>query len=172
MRSIFKFLLMACCAGAIVLCLSAIAPAVAQFGSRSIDAQQVYVQLPGLPLENQYVSRETDEAAPNNTLVSRMVQYHLLVANRIPNSRLDWKLTIADYLGANEWMRPGVYPGADSLRQNPIEGDQAAIGQLNRAQRDALIDVLVRQFVAPADASSAILRQVPAEPNAAQQLQP
>lgn len=169
MRSILKFLLLTCCAAAIVLCLSAIAPAVAQFGSRSIDAQQVYLQLPDLPLENQYVNRE-DEVAENNTLVSRMVQYHLLVANRIPNSRLDWKLTIADYLDANEWMRPGLYPGADSLRQNPIEGDRAAIGQLNRAQRDALVDVLVGQFVAPADASNVVPRQVPAEPNAAQQL--
>lgn len=171
MRSILKFLLIACCAAAIVLCLSAIAPAVAQFGSRSIDVQQVYAQFPDLPLENQYVNRD-GEVAENNTLVSRMVQYHLLVANRIPNSRLDWKLTIADYLDANEWMQPGLYPGADSLRQNPLEGDRAAIGQLNRAQRDALVDLLVRQFAAPVDASDVVPRQVPTEPNAAQQLQP
>ncbi|MEP0955925.1 hypothetical protein [Microcoleus sp. FACHB-1515] len=161
---------MACLAAAIVLLLGAIAPAVAQFGSRSIDVQQVYVQLPDLPLENQYVSRETGEVAQHNTLVSRMVQYHLLVANRIPTSRLDWKLTMADYLGANEWMRPGLYPGADTFRANPIEGDRAAIEQLNRAQRDALIDVLVGLFSASADAPNVPPRQVPAEPNAAQQL--
>ncbi|NJL21803.1 MAG: hypothetical protein HC895_14940, partial [Leptolyngbyaceae cyanobacterium SM1_3_5] len=77
----------------------------------------------------------------------------------------------------NEWMRSGLYPGADSLRQNPIEGDRAAIEQLNRAQRDALIDVLVSLFSATVNESSdesSIVppRQVPAEPNAAQQLQP
>lgn len=168
MRSILKFLLMACCAAAIVLCLSAIAPAVAQFGSRAMDVQQVYARLPDLPLENQYVNRDGEVSA--STLVDRLVQYHLYTSGRSLNSRLDWKLTLADYLGVNQWMQPGLYPGADSFRQNPIEGDRAAIEQLNRAQRDALVDLLVSQFVAPADASNPIPRQVPAEPNAAQQL--
>lgn len=162
MRSIFKFLLMTCFAAAIVLCLSAIAPAVAQFSSRSIDVQQVYARLPDLPLENQYVNREGEASA--STLVDRLVQYHIYTSGRSLNSRLDWKLTLADYLDANEWMQPGLYPGADSLRQNPIEGDRAAIKQLNRAQRDALVDALVSSFSAPA--------QVRAEPNAAQQSSP
>lgn len=171
MRSILKFLLVACFAAALVLCLSAIAPAVAQFSSRSIDVQQVYARLPDLPLENQYVNREGE--ASDSTLVDRLVQYHLYTSGRSINSRLDWKLTIADYLGANEWMQPGLYPGADSLQQNPIEGDRAAIEQLNRAQRDALVDALVSLFSAPAaESSEAVPRQVPAEPNAAQQLSP
>ncbi|NEQ23563.1 MAG: hypothetical protein F6K28_31330 [Microcoleus sp. SIO2G3] len=171
-RSILKFLLVACFAAAIVLMPGSIDRAVAQFSNRSIDTQQIYTQIPNLPLENQYISRETGEIAEDSTLVNRMIQYHLYTASRIPNSRLDWKLTIADYLGVNEWMQAGLYPGADSLRQNPIEGDKAAIAQLNRAQRDALIDAIISLFVTPAAPSSdsAVPRQVPAEPIAAQQL--
>ena len=106
----------------------------------------VYKQLPNLPLENKYVSRESGKVSPDNTLVSRLIEYHIYVKGRAPNYRLDWKLTLADYLGVNELIQDTTYPGAKTLRQNPIEGDRAAINRLNRQQRDALVQSLVSVF--------------------------
>lgn len=108
--------------------------------------QKVYEQLPDLPRENKYISKDTGKIAENNTLGSRLIRYHIYVKERAPNYRLDWKLTLADYLGANEIMYDTSYPGNDSLRQNPLEGDRAAIKSLNRRQRDALVQVLVNVF--------------------------
>lgn len=108
--------------------------------------QQVYQQLPALPLENKYVSKETGQVDADNTLVSRLIRYHVYVKGRPTNYRLDWKLTLADYFGANELIQEKVYPGYDTLRQNPIEGDRAAITRLNRQQRNALVETLVSIF--------------------------
>lgn len=116
--------------------------------------QQVYQMLPDLPLENQYISRETGKLATDNTLVSRLIRYHIYVKGRPPIFRLDWKLTLADYLGAHDLMSESAYPGNDTLRKNPIEGDRAVISRLNRAQRDALINTLVSIFNPNAAAES------------------
>lgn len=106
----------------------------------------VYKKLPNFPQENKYVSRETGKVNSDNTLVDRLIRYHLYVKGRAPNYRLDWKLTLADYLGANELIQEKIYPGADALQQNPREGDRAAIAHLNRKQRDALVQTLVSIF--------------------------
>ncbi|MBV8885340.1 MAG: hypothetical protein JO235_15275 [Chroococcidiopsidaceae cyanobacterium CP_BM_RX_35] len=108
--------------------------------------RQVYQQLPYLPLENQYVSQETGKVDSNSTLMSRLIRYHIYVKGRPSLYRLDWKLTLADYLGANETMDEGRYPGVDTLRKNPLDGDRDAIGRLNLAQRNALVQVLVNIF--------------------------
>ena len=108
--------------------------------------QQVYKQLPSLPKENQYINKETGKVAPENTLVSRLIRYHVYVKGRPVNYRLDWKLTLADYLGVNEVMEESRYPGHDTLRSNPIDGDRTAINRLNRAERDALVQTLVKIF--------------------------
>jgi len=103
----------------------------------------VYEKLPDLPKENHYLSRETGEVDADNTLIRRMLRYHIYVKSRPPNYRLDWKLTLADYLDANEVISESIYPGHDLLRENPRDGDKAAISGLNRQQRDALVEVLV-----------------------------
>ncbi|MFQ4144809.1 hypothetical protein [Chlorogloeopsis sp. ULAP02] len=121
-------------------------PAYAQRVNPSEVWQQVYKQLPDLPKENNYTSQETGKVATNNTLVSRMIRYHIYVKGRPPNYRLDWKLTLADYLDANEVMYETLYPGHDTLRQNPFAGDRAAIRRLNRQQRNALVQALVNVF--------------------------
>ncbi|MBW4685795.1 MAG: hypothetical protein KME40_12025 [Komarekiella atlantica HA4396-MV6] len=123
-----------------------IQPAIAQRITPSDVWQQVYQQLPEFPRENKYISKETGKVAQNNTLVSRLIRYHIYTKERSAIYRLDWKLTLADYLGANEIMYDSSYPGNDILRQNPIEGDRAAIARLNRSQRDALVQVLVNIF--------------------------
>ncbi len=107
---------------------------------------QVYERLPDVPLENNYVSGETGEADAENTLVGRLVRYHFYVKRRPPNFRFDWKLTVADYLGANELMQESVYPGYESLKENPMEGDRQAIKSMTRDLRNALVDVLVEIF--------------------------
>lgn len=108
--------------------------------------QQVYQKLPDLPLENKYVSKETNKVDPNNTLMTRLLQYHLYVKGRPPGYRLDWKLTLADYLGANELIDEAAYPGNATLNSNPLEGDRAAISRLNRKQRNDLVQTLVSLF--------------------------
>ncbi|MEA5626278.1 hypothetical protein [Nostoc sp. UHCC 0251] len=108
--------------------------------------QEVYQQLPDLPRENKYISKENGQVAENNTLVNRLIRYHVYTKGRAPIYRLDWKLTLADYLGANEIMYDASYPGNDTLRQNPMEGDRKAITRLTRSQRDALVQVLVNIF--------------------------
>ena len=118
-------------------------PAAAQLVKPQDTGRQVYQRLPNFPKENQYVSKETGKVAVDNTLASRLIRYHLYVKSRSPKYRLDWKLTLADYLGANEYLVETQYPGYDSLQQSPMEGDRTTIRQLNRAQREALIDVLV-----------------------------
>lgn len=121
-------------------------PAIAQSVELENAWQQVYQQLPNFPRENQYVSKETGKVASDNTLVSRLIRYHIYIKGRAPNYRLDWKLTLADYLGVNEIMEDSRYPGSDNLRKNPVEGDRAAIGRLNRKQRNALVQALVNVF--------------------------
>ncbi|RAM51500.1 MAG: hypothetical protein C6Y22_11320 [Hapalosiphonaceae cyanobacterium JJU2] len=121
-------------------------PAYAQ-NIRSGDIwQRVYEQVPDLPKENQYISTETGKVAENSTLVTRLIQYHVYLKGRAPNYRLDWKLTLADYLNANELMYDSSYPGHDTLRKNPLEGDRAAIRRLTRNQRNALVQALVNAY--------------------------
>jgi hypothetical protein len=86
------------------------------------------------------------EVDPDNTLLGRFIRYHLYVARRSPNYRLDWKITLADYLGVNDWMRDEEYPGSSDLTLNPKDGDIDAIRSLNRTERDALVEELVSFF--------------------------
>lgn len=115
---------------------------------RAQDAWKfVYEQLPDLPIENNYVSKETGKVEPNNTLVGRLIRYHVFVKGRPPNYRFDWKLSLADYLGVTpDYLLESVYPGNDVLRSNPMERDRTAIQSLNRTQRDALVQALVDVF--------------------------
>ena len=142
-------------------------PAIAQNVKPRDIWQQVYQKLPDLPMENQYVNKETGEIDSDNNLVNRLLRYHIYVKGRPANYRLDWKLTMADYLGANELMEETVYPGYDTLRQNPIEGDRAAIGRLNRKQRDALVQTLVNIFNSNDRATPAPAANASPEPSTA-----
>ncbi|MBE9171441.1 hypothetical protein IQ238_29435 [Pleurocapsales cyanobacterium LEGE 06147] len=105
-------------------------------------AREVYQRLPGLPPENQYISRETGAIASDNTLMSRFIRYHQYIKSR-PGYRLDWQLTLADYLGINERIDSSRYPGSTTLRSNPLEGDRTVIKNLSRRQRNQLVDLLV-----------------------------
>jgi hypothetical protein len=149
--------------------------AVAQPVLRSEDVwRQVYEVMPDLPLENQYVNKETREVSQNNNLVSRLIRYHVYTKGRTPVYRLDWKLTLADYLGANERISASVYPGADVLRTNPLEGDVAAINRLTRTQRDNLVQALVTAFspTAASNPDQPTPNPVPSDPAATPVLPP
>ncbi|MEH1875075.1 hypothetical protein [Nostoc sp.] len=126
--------------------LFSIQPADAQRIIPSDVWRLVYQQLPDLPRENNYISKENGKVAENNTLVSRLITYHIYTKGRAPIYRLDWKLTLADYLGANEIMYDTTYPGNETLRENPMEGDRFAITRLTRSQRNALVQALVNIF--------------------------
>lgn len=134
--------------------LFSIQPAYAQRITPGDVWQEVYQQLPDLPRENKYISKENGKVAESNTLVNRLIRYHIYTKGRAPIYRLDWKLTLADYLGANEIMYDASYPGNDSLRENPIEGDRKAITRLTRSQRNALVQVLVNIFNPTQDTQS------------------
>jgi hypothetical protein len=120
-----------------------IEPVSAQFVNPEGVWQQVYTKMPELSKENQYISRETSKASKQNTLVGRMIRYHVYVKGRSLVSRLDWKLTVADYLGANEYQEESAYPGYDSLKTNPLKGDRQALNKLSRSTRDRLITTLL-----------------------------
>ena len=108
-------------------------------------ATAVYKELPDLPLANNYVNEE-GKTVSDNTLISRLVRYHQYVKNRPTRFRLDWKLTLADYLGANEPLDQARYPGHTTLQTNPMAQDIEIIKSLNLRQRNALVDALVSLY--------------------------
>ncbi|MBE9063310.1 hypothetical protein [cf. Phormidesmis sp. LEGE 11477] len=120
--------------------------------SPSAVTMQVYEQLPELALENQYISSD-GEIDVDNTLVSRIIRYHLYIRNRPTNLRLDWKLTMADYLGAFEQISPEEYPDY-GLRENPMAGDITAVENLSVGMRDHLTNLLYEAFASTPTAST------------------
>ncbi len=110
------------------------------------SALEVYEQLPDFPKANTYVRRESGRVDEENTLLSRLIAYHIYVKNRSPFFRFDWKLTLADYLGAHEPLSPTLYPSGTTLAENPLVGDRDLIRNLNRRQREELIEALVATF--------------------------
>jgi hypothetical protein len=139
-------------------------PAIAQRVSPDTVWQQVYQKLPDFPRENQYVSVETRKVATDNTLVGRVVRYHIYVKGRPPQYRLDWKITLADYLGINERMDEGAYPSRNTLKTNPLDGDLAVMNRLTRQQRESLIQALVEAFAVPVRPSSPAASPTPVGP--------
>ncbi|HHP7243257.1 MAG TPA: hypothetical protein ACFE0H_01080 [Elainellaceae cyanobacterium] len=129
-------------------------PANAQWRGTAEAAQRVYEAMPELPLANEYVSSETGDANPENTFANRFVRYHLYIQRRSPTFRFDWKITLADYLGINDWMREDEYPGAGILRTNALDGDRDIVQNLSRAERDKLVQTLVGIFTPDASTSS------------------
>ena len=109
-------------------------------------AAEVYRQMPDLPKENQYTREETQEIDEDNTLISRMVRYHQYVKVRPTAFRLDWKLTLADYLKANEIMQDSRYPGSSTLTDNPLAKDMEVIDSLTFEQRQQLVEILVNIY--------------------------
>ncbi|XHU95205.1 MAG: hypothetical protein JJP05_05390 [cyanobacterium endosymbiont of Rhopalodia gibba] len=103
----------------------------------------VYEKLSYLPKENQYIRRDTEKIDPVQTLISRLIRYHRDLKRREPSVSLDWKITLADYLGVNESMKKDRYPGSSTLQSNPLTLDVEAIQELNRHQRQELVDLLV-----------------------------
>jgi hypothetical protein len=119
-------------------------PTLAQAGiSPQKIADQVYQRLPGFPLENQYFRQSNNQVATDSTLVERMIQYHTSVKGRSPLFRLDWKITLADYLGLNEYLQADSYPGKNFLKSNPMVGDRSTVQKLTRQQRADLIQAIV-----------------------------
>lgn len=103
--------------------------------SRTVEvAQKVYAQFPALP-------RIEVAGNPENTLIRRMIQYHTRLQGRPEQSRLDWQLTLSDYLGYNINIDPTSYP-----ERSLLETDKAALDALTRDQRSQLIRVLIRAF--------------------------
>ena len=117
-------------------------------------AAKVYQEMPDLPQENQYIRQETGEVDEDNTLVSRLVRYHQYLKARPTFFRLDWKLTLADYLGANEAILESRYPGYSTLTINPMKQDKQAINTLTREQRQQLVDLIVSIYNPQAEANS------------------
>jgi hypothetical protein len=150
--------------GSAVVLLSA-STSFAQLTSPPDVAQFVYKRLPTLAIENQYIRSENNKQAVESTLVSRLVQYHNSTKGRSPNYRLDWKITLADYLGLNEVIQPETYPGYAFLKQNPLESDRTVIQKLNASQRNALVQSLVDAFTGNR-ATAAIKSSTPPVPQA------
>ena len=108
-------------------------------------AEMVYERLPELPKENNYISDETGEINPSHTLIGRFIRYHKDFKRRSTQHPLDWKVTLADYLGFNQSIRESNYPGS-TLKSNPLTKDIEVIRQLSRRQRQQLVDLLVEIY--------------------------
>jgi hypothetical protein len=132
----------------IVLSLATIAQPVQALRPSEVPSL-VYKQIPTLPTENQYINKETKKVDKDNTLVSRIMRYHLYLKGRPATYRLDWKLTLADYLGVNDIMDLAAYPSREKLNINPMEGDIKAVQSLSRSDRDALVQTLTDLFNQP-----------------------
>jgi hypothetical protein len=138
--------------------------ALAQLSSPTDVAQFVYKRMPTLAVENQYVRADNNKQAVDSTLVSRLVQYHNSLKGRSPLYRMDWKITLADYLGINEVLEPETYPGHAFLKKNPIEADLAVVQKLNAAQRNALVESLVDAFTGSQTVSAPVRVSTPTVP--------
>ena len=144
-----RLLVIACLGFCIVLISGQILPrstATAQELRVEQAAVIVYERLPDLPKDNQYVRVETQAVDPEFTLVNRLIRYHTDVKKRSPRFRLDWKLTLADYLGSNEPMKAEQYPGSSTLTSNPMESDRETMRRLSRRQRAELVDLLASLY--------------------------
>ena len=130
-----------------------------QTDSPTEAAEAVYRKLPGFPIENQYPRADSKKQATNSTLVARLIQYHTSVRGRSPLYRLDWKVTLADYLGVNDYLQAEKYPGSAVLKTNPMERDRQLIQSLNLTQRNALIQALVDSFGGPQNLASPALKK-------------
>ena len=150
-------LLVGCLGAALFfLCISSVQAQPATL--RRIDpvaiAARIYEQVPDLPLDNQYISSKTGQVATDNTLVSRIIRYHLYSKERPTNFRFDWKLTIADYLGAFDRISARNY-ASYGLRDDPMEADIAAVRSLSREERNRLTNALYNAFTMPAEVEPA-----------------
>lgn len=123
--------------------------------------QQVYRRLPNFPLENNYIDIQTKRVVQDNTLAGRLIRYHIYTKGRPATSRLDWKLTLADYLGVNEFLQTDDYPSATALTINPIQGDTNVIRALTLLERNVLIKTLVAVFTPPSTSQTGIRPTTP-----------
>ena len=108
----------------------------------------IYQRLSFIPKENQYRRQDTGEIDPEHTLISRLIRYNEDVKKR-SFYRIDWQLTLADYLGANEKIDLDRYPGNSTLKTNPAEADIAAMGKFTLAQRQTLVNLLAELYTPP-----------------------
>lgn len=133
--------------GALILWGIGVSSVHAQLREIPEAVRQVYKALPKLPLENTYAPKADNIGSPqDNTWIRRVMLYHIQLKGRSPTSRLDWKLTLADYLGANETMFTDAYPGATTYSPNPYDGDLKVMQSLSRAERNALLLALLNAF--------------------------
>ena len=133
------------------------APAQAQLSRVEGAVQEVYRLMPELPLEDGYPA--TGDSRGFRTLMHRLMVYHIQVMGRTPFSRLDWQLTLADYLDANEVMLVQNYPGATIFATNPYHGDRTVIQSLTRPQRHNLLRALLISFGANPEPDQRFVRE-------------
>jgi hypothetical protein len=128
----------------------------------------IYQRLPFIALENQYRRNDTGEIDKDHTLISRLIRYNEDTKRR-SSYRIDWQLTIADYLGANENIDADRYPGSTTLQINPTKGDVAAIGKLTQAQRQSLIALLTELYAPPQETRPSVkpIAPKPSQPEVA-----
>ncbi len=103
--------------------------------------ETVYAAMPNLPRLDQF--RTSSGESLETSFVRRLLLYHMRSEGRSLQSRLDWKLTFADYLGINVTMFAQQYPGADQFSENPYNADLDALRALSRAEREQLLAILL-----------------------------
>ncbi len=139
-------------------------PIITQTVRIQMVSRLIYTQMPDFPTENQYLNRQTGMVDTEDNLVGRLIRYHVVTKNRAPMLRFDWRMTLADYLDANEPMIEDRYPGTNTLQPEPMRSDRAAISRLTPVQRTTLINLLVAAFTPVAIEPAQIIFPTPTPP--------
>ncbi|MEM9569227.1 MAG: hypothetical protein AAF974_13070 [Cyanobacteria bacterium P01_E01_bin.34] len=97
-------------------------------------ATQIYELVPDLP-----------GGGEDERWLQRLLLYHVRTKGRLANSRFDWRLTFADFLGANETMYADQYPPG-STEVNPLNGDRDRFQTMTRQDRNEFLAAILQVY--------------------------
>lgn len=118
-------------AGATLLVEPAFAQRIRDIPERSA---QIYELMPDLP-----------EASEDGKWLQRVLLYHVRTKGRLANSRFDWRLTFADFLGVNDPIYTDQYP-PDGTEVNPLNGDRDLFQAMTRHDRNEFLAAILEVY--------------------------
>ena len=77
--------------------------------------------------------------------LQRVLLYHVRTKGRLTNSRFDWRLTFADFLGVNDPIYADQYPSGDT-ELNPLNSDREQFQTLTRQDRNEFLAAILQVY--------------------------
>ncbi len=97
-------------------------------------AEQIAELVPNLPAQEE-----------REKWLQRILLYHVRTKGRLANSRFDWRLTFADFLGANNPMYADQYPPGDT-EENPLNSDRELFQAMSRQERNEFLAAILEVY--------------------------